>query len=467
MAKGKGFGKEAKPPLSEQIRQAAAHFRQGHWARCRQLCEQILLDAGSARAEAAHRPSGNSSRGSRSGDAHKSDPKAAIALIQAHALLGRIEEGAGHYPAAMLHYQQAILACSPAAPASLAAEVHALLGGILRQVGEKKQAQLLFEQALTRDPHLVMARVGLADLLQMRGEFEAAVAHYLQAWQGSQGSGQGSEESGRSGEQGSRQEPDIPYQIGMCLWKQGQGEAASPWFRQALSLQPNHSDARYMLAILGELPLPDKTPPAWVTRLFDEYAPRFEQHLLEKLNYQGPQALLQGILAVAATQGSSPWFEQALDLGCGTGLVGSQVRPYVQQLSGVDLSSRMVELSRQKGVYDQLVQGDLLELLQRTPERYDLILAADVFIYLGDLAQVFPACARVLNSGGLLAFTVELGSATGYELGATTGRFVHSESYVLQQAERAGLDPVYQQNFTLRREGEIAVPGALWCLRQR
>jgi tetratricopeptide (TPR) repeat protein len=86
----------------------------------------------------------------------------------------------------MLHYQQAIVACPPAAPASLAAEVHALLGGVLRQMGEKKQAQRLFEQALARDPALLMARVGLADLLQMRGEYEAALAHYLQAWQGSQ-----------------------------------------------------------------------------------------------------------------------------------------------------------------------------------------------------------------------------------------------------------------------------------------
>ncbi len=90
---------------------------------------------------------------------------------------GQIEEGAGHYPAAMLHCQQAIVTCPPAAPASLAAEVHALLGGVLQQMGEKKQAQLLFEQALARDPALLMGQVGLADLLQMRGEYEAALAH--------------------------------------------------------------------------------------------------------------------------------------------------------------------------------------------------------------------------------------------------------------------------------------------------
>jgi|YNPBryulayer2012_1023412.scaffolds.fasta_scaffold13663_1 predicted TPR repeat methyltransferase len=441
MVKGKGFGKAAQPSLSKQIRQAAVYFRQGDWARCRQICEQLLSGAGSA-------PVGTAQRGSPLGGADLSDPGAAIARVQAHALLGQIEEGAGRYPAAMLHYQQAIVICPPAAPASLAAEVHALLGRVLRQMGERKQAQLLFEQALNRDPQLLMARVGLADLLQMRGEFAAAVAHYLQAWQGSQ------------------QEADIPYQIGMCFWKQGQPEAASPWFRRALSLQPDHSDARYMLAILGELPLPDRTPPAWVSRLFDEYAPRFEQHLLEKLNYQGPQALRQGILAVAAAQGSPPGFERALDLGCGTGLAGSQVRPYVKQLWGVDLSARMLEIAQHKGIYDHLVQGDLLELLQQTSERYDLILAADVFIYLGDLAQVFPACARVLNAGGLLAFTVEVGSTPGYELGSTTGRFAHSPSYVLQQAEEAGLDPVYHQNFTLRREGEADVPGAVWCLRR-
>ncbi|MFQ3612905.1 MAG: methyltransferase domain-containing protein [Cyanobacteriota bacterium] len=428
MAKRKGFGSGAKkqPPLSEWVHQAGSQLRQGQVIRCRQLCQQVL-----------------SQQGSLSGTAEE------MAVAQAHALLGQIEQGCGHFPAAMLHYQQAILTCPPTAPASLIAEYHALLGGLLRQMGEKKQAQSLFEQALARDPDLLLARVGLADLLQAQGEFEVALEHYALAWQGSQ------------------QEPDIPYQIGMCLWKQGQGSQAKGWFQQALSLQPDHSDARYMLAILGELPLPDKTPAAWVTRLFDEYAPRFEQHLLQKLNYQGPQALWNGILAVAEAQGSAPRFEQALDLGCGTGLVGSLVRPYVQRLWGVDLSGRMVEMARQKGLYDQLVQGDLLELLQRTPERYDLILAADVFIYWGDLAQVFPACGRVLTSGGLLAFTVEQGSLSGYALGSTSGRFVHSESYIRQQAERVGLDPVYHQDFTLRREGETGVPGAVWCLRQR
>ncbi|MFS8813988.1 tetratricopeptide (TPR) repeat protein [Thermostichus sp. MS-CIW-21] len=158
----KGFGKPAKKQPLLSARQAAGRFRRGEWAGCRQLCEQILAAA------------------------DRSDLEEAIALTQAHALLGRIEEGSGRYPAAMLHYQQAIVACPPAAPASLAAEVHALLGGVLRQMGEKKQAQRLFEQALARDPALLMARVGLADLLQMRGEYEAALAHYLQAWQGSQ-----------------------------------------------------------------------------------------------------------------------------------------------------------------------------------------------------------------------------------------------------------------------------------------
>ena len=99
-----------------------------------------------------------------------------------------------------------------------------------------------------------------------------------------------------------------------------------------------------------------------------------------------------------------------LDLGCGTGLCGPLIAPQADAIDGVDVSSAMLEQARKLGVYRELIHAILGEFLAVTASRSDLILAADVFIYVGDLAAVFLRSARrILEPGGCLAFTVELG----------------------------------------------------------
>jgi predicted TPR repeat methyltransferase len=61
-----------------------------------------------------------------------------------------------------------------------------------------------------------------------------------------------------------------------------------------------------------------------------------------------------------------------LDLGCGTGLVRSLLRPLARTLTGVDISSNMLKIARQRRVYDKLVCNELIAFLKMHAKTFDL-----------------------------------------------------------------------------------------------
>ena len=227
-------------------------------------------------------------------------------------------------------------------------------------------------------------------------------------------------------------------------------------FRATLRADPSDAQgAGARLALLGVGEAPKSLPKAYVARLFDDYARRFDQHLTGELDYRAPALILDGLDAVAGARR----FARGLDLGCGTGLMGAALRGRVDELVGVDLSPAMIAEARETGCYDALEVGDVVEFLA-TRERgeIDLVVAADVLAYFGDLAEVVSSAARTLAPGGLFAFTVETFDGEGYRLGATT-RFAHSSAYARETAAAAGLRPLALVDASARREAGRDVPG--------
>jgi predicted TPR repeat methyltransferase len=150
-----------------------------------------------------------------------------------------------------------------------------------------------------------------------------------------------------------------------------------------------------------------------------------------------------------------------LDLGCGTGLAGEAFRPFVARLAGVDLSPGMVEQARAKRLYDRLEAAELVQFLRGEPaDSYDLVLAADVFVYVADLAPALVGMARVLRPDGLLAFTVETHEGEGVRL-AQTLRYAHSRDYVRTVLADAGLKSLRISETSVRTENGVPVPGLL------
>lgn len=211
---------------------------------------------------------------------------------------------------------------------------------------------------------------------------------------------------------------------------------------------------------------------AYVRALFDRYADRFDQDLVGKLGYAAPDLLRSAVDRVMP--GATGL--RILDLGCGTGLAGVTFKSLAAHLAGVDLSPRMVEKARQRTLhdrplYDELDVGDVVEAMERTPGGWDLLVAADVLVYIGDLVAIFAAAARALLPGGRFAATVErlpTGAAAEalaepFVLGATR-RYAHDESYVRQTAEAAGFTIRLMESCTPRREKGMPVPGLLFVV---
>lgn len=218
----------------------------------------------------------------------------------------------------------------------------------------------------------------------------------------------------------------------------------------------------YRLAMLGLAPVPTQVPGGYVAALFDAYAERFDAHLCGQLAYRGPEIVEE---RVARALGAPEGRLDVCDIGCGTGLFGPRIRPWARRLDGVDRSAGMLAQARARGVYDALVEGDLVEALASRPGAYDLITAVDVLIYFGDLGAAFAAAAAALKPGGLLAFTVERIEQGEYQLGPG-GRYQHTLGYLRGLAAGAGLDEVIADEVVLRVEQARPVEGLALVLRK-
>jgi predicted TPR repeat methyltransferase len=254
------------------------------------------------------------------------------------------------------------------------------------------------------------------------------------------------------------------FAFGEASAKLGDRAGAVAAFEKALAFDPDdRGGAALHLAQLGAADPAQAMSSAYVRTLFDQYAPRFDG-ALEALAYSGPQLLRDAVMRARPAK-----FAATLDLGCGTGLAGEAFRPLVAHLTGVDLSPGMIARCRAKGIYDRLETGELMAFLEAeraAQQRYDLVIAADVFAYLYDLASVVRAVADVLDPGGVVAFTIETHEDEGVALGEKL-RYRHGAGHVSAAIAAAGLALVELMPATTRVEAGEAVPGIVAVARQR
>ena len=235
----------------------------------------------------------------------------------------------------------------------------------------------------------------------------------------------------------------------------GAGEA----FRRARALDPN--DAQGAGLRLSRLEARNEPmPPAYVRALFDQYAPRYDRALVEELAYCAPHLLRDAVETAQTARERAAKFRRMLDLGCGTGLAGEAFADCCDTMFGIDLSPAMIEQAGRKHLYTGLLVADLTEALEREQARADLIVAADAFVYLADLTPVCRAAARVLETGGLLAFTTETHEGAGIVLGEKL-RYAHSAEHVRGALEAAGLSVLALASASPRTEAGVPVPGLL------
>lgn len=203
-----------------------------------------------------------------------------------------------------------------------------------------------------------------------------------------------------------------------------------------------------------------RATPGFVRHLFDQFAADYDERMEQRLAYRAP-AILRELLALL---GGDAEPVAVLDLGCGTGLAGQAFAGIAAPLEGVDLSPAMLGRARARGLYAALHEADIEQFLGATDARFGLLVAADVFVYLGELSGVFAGAARVLSPGGLLLFTVEAHPGEGYVRGETR-RWRHSETYLRHTGETAGFEVAGLLACTPRLNAGEPVPGLAVALR--
>ncbi|WP_269931050.1 methyltransferase domain-containing protein [Aminobacter sp. HY435] len=246
------------------------------------------------------------------------------------------------------------------------------------------------------------------------------------------------------------------FRLGEIQEAAGAFEAAAEAWRMSLKLEPaDRPGAALKLQLIGAEPAADSPPSAFVEMLFDQYAEKFDHALVETLHYRVPELLTAAIAATGRGQ-----FDHAVDLGCGTGLMGVKLRPVTKRLDGYDISAEMLRKARDKGVYDRLIKADLQEM-EPEGRTADLVTAADVFMYLGALDRVFASVIKMLAPGGLFAFSVERLAGEGvFEL-QESRRYAHSEACVHGLIAAAGLRLVSLEHAVIRQDRREPVEGLI------
>jgi predicted TPR repeat methyltransferase len=368
----------------------------------------------------------------------------------AHNLLGVVARQRGEPREALGHTGRA-LALQPEAPVFLANH-----GGALAEAGQLRDAVGFLRAALRRRPDDAVALRNLGQALATLGDPRAA----LEPLERAVALAPDAVEPWLALAHARREAGDAPEAVA----------AAEAALARAAPGSALAAQARFLQAALGREEIPDRAPAAYLRDLFDGFAERFDADLAGGLDYQTPGLLAAALRDAAATAAaaSAPIGEgRGLDLGCGTGLSGVALAPLVRRLEGLDLSPRMLAQARRRGVYAALHLADLLEWLPTHPGAFDLIAAADVLNYLGDLRPALAGMASALRPGGSAAFSLEAGmGGAPFELGETM-RYRHDGAHVALLAAEAGFEVLSRREATLRQERGAPVAGLLMVLRRR
>ncbi len=276
-------------------------------------------------------------------------------------------------------------------------------------LGDLTEASVHLEEVIHRDPGNGWAYFHLATVRYRQGTFGEAAA----LWE--------------CAARCLTDPSDSIENLAMVYRRCGNGVLEQSCWKRLAAMQPDNPSAEHMLAAVGITPVPSRASDAYVVRLFDRFAPDFD-NVLEILEYAVPDLTESWM---RARHGDPAASLRVLDAGCGTGLCGERLRPWSREIVGVDLSPKMLARARQRGVYDRLVESELVAFLRECPDEFDVVVAGDVLCYFGDLRPFCVHCLAALRPGGQLGFSVERAEPGqhGFVI-RSHGRYAHTRSHL-------------------------------------
>ena len=383
--------------------------------------------------------------------------------------LGLTLQELGQLDAAVESYKKA-LAVNPNY-----AEAHNNLGVTLKELGQLDSAVECYEKAITSQPDYAEAHNNLGLAFYELDQVDLAVESYKKALaikpdyaEVNYNLGNALNDLGqlddavKSYEKALAIKPDYAEahnNLGNVFKDLGQLDDAIKSYERALAIKPDYLVPQHMInALTGNTST--EPPKEYVKNLFDDYAEGFDDSLIKQLGYKLPFLMKELILKLDPLRNK---FEKVIDLGCGTGLTGIELRDISNNLTGIDISSNMVAKTRELDVYDCLIEGDVVDILSSSKEKYDLFIALDVFIYIGELTKMFKTVRQCCNKNALFIFSIEAQEEDGYSL-LKSARYSHSESYILKTASVA-FKVIYSQEVNLRKEKEGWIKGKIFIMQ--
>lgn len=330
----------------------------------------------------------------------------------------------------------------PVALDLLDANIYLKIGNNFTSLDKSNEAIGAYLNAISIDPNCTDAYFHLGNLYKLKKDLGKAVAAYRLAIS---------------------RRPNFAeayHNLGATFVDLDRLDDAVSAFRCAVYINPEDLSAKYMLNTLT-IRTAQRAPDQYIKKLFDQYSNSYETHMVAELKYRIP-GLLKKILCPLIKKGH--FFQKTLDLGCGTGLTGTEVRSTSKQLIGIDLSPKMISEARKKNLYDKLIVGEITEFLKETDERFDLVVAGDVFIYSGDLKPVFYSVKNRLLPGAHFIFSTENTEENGYILNKT-GRFSHSKTYIFNLAKMIGFVIKGYKSTKIRKDREGWTRGDVYWLK--
>lgn len=316
------------------------------------------------------------------------------------------------------------------------------LGALLLQGGNLEGARMALQNAVDIDPAFRDALQNLGDAHTRAGDAHAAALCYCAEYV--------------------LRPPDLAQRqmLGIAYSQLGRHEEAAQVYEAWLQDEPDHPIATHLLAACRSHAAVERASDAYLQAYFDGFADTFERKLLGSLGYQVPAALGD----VVRKLGAPPRSLRVLDVGCGTGLCGVELRPFARWLVGVDLSAKSLDKARGKAVYDMLHQAEIVaHLAGSEAAAYDLVVAADTLIYFGSIERLVQGVRHVLAPGGWFIASLEVlpaDSPSPYAI-QPSGRYRHRQDDVQQVLAAAGLEVQEIIALDLRHELGRPVPGAL------
>jgi len=300
-----------------------------------------------------------------------------------------------------------------------------------------------YERAAELLPRNIHVFLALGAMCNAAGQFERAVAVFDRALQ--LNPRQFSAHRGRA----------------QALVRLGRLDEARESYERALDIEPDDATCKFACAALSEDKIAS-APADYIVEMFDKFAASFDEELRNDLDYRTPEHLYEAITAVVP---DAPGDWTVADIGCGTGLCGPLLRPLAARLIGSDLSPGMIDKARERGVYDELRVEPLEDTLANASDEFDLVVAADVFVYIGDLDPVFAACAQALKPGGLFAFSTEHAEGDDFAINEAM-RFTHAPAYIAELAAKHGFERAHEATAVIRKEAGVPVNGGIYVLRK-